>query len=112
MRTYFSPRIRTLATLCAAVALVAMSLPVSAQNTQHRTSVPQAELRIKVIVIPAIGAHRKDKDKDRDESMVTYDLQPRRAEFSVTEEVRPMLVEGQGKGSQMEPVHLTTVVMK
>lgn len=114
MRTYCSPRIRTLATLCAAIALVAMSLPVSAQNTRPRTNVPQADLRIKVIVVPAIAPHRKDKDKDkdRDEGMVTYDLQPQRAEFSVKEEVRPMLVESQGKGPQMEPVHLTTVVMK
>ena|SRR5579859_295466 len=112
MRTYFSPRIRTLATLCAAIALVAVSLPVSAQNTRPRTNVPQADLRIKVIVVPAIAPHRKDKDKDRDEGMVTYDLQPRRAEFSVKEEVRPMLVELQGKGPQMEPVRLTTVVMK
>jgi hypothetical protein len=116
MRMYFSPRMRTLVTLCAVIALVAMGLPVSAQNTQPHTNVPQADLRIKVIVVPAIAPHRKDKDKDkkndRDEGAVTYDLQPRRAEFSVTEEVRPILVEVQGKGPQMEPVHLTTVVMK
>ena len=112
MRTYCSPRIRPLATLCAAIALVATSLPVFAQNARPRSNLPQADLRIKVIVVPAIGAHRKDKDKDRDEGMVTYDLQPRRSEFSITEEVRPMLVERQGKGPQMETVHLTTVVMK
>src|SRR5438874_8831060 len=58
MRMYFSPRIRTLVTLCAATALVAMGLPVSAQNARPRTSVPQADLRIKVIVVPAIAPHR------------------------------------------------------
>jgi len=109
---HFSPRIRSLATLCTAIALIATSLPVSAQNVRPRTNVPQADLRIKVIVVPAIAPHRKDKDKDRDEGMVTYDLQPQRAEFSVREEVRPMLIESQGKDPQMEPVHLTTVVMK
>ena len=112
MRTYFSPRIRTLVALCTAIALVAMGLPVTAQNLRPRADVPQADLRIKVIVVPAIALHHKDKDKDRDEGTISYHLQPQREEFSVTEEVRPRLVEGQGKGPQMEPVHLTTVVMK
>ncbi|HEX9254547.1 MAG TPA: hypothetical protein VF938_03340 [Candidatus Angelobacter sp.] len=109
---YFSPRIRTLMTLCAAIALVAMSLPVSAQNARPRTSVPEADLRIKVIVVPAIAPHRKDKDKDHDEGAVTYDLQPQREEFSVTEEVRPMLVNGGNNAAQHEQVRIITVVPK
>lgn len=113
MRTYFSPRIRTLVALCAAIALVAMGLPVTAQNLRPRANDPHADLRIKVVVVPAIAPrHHKDKDKDRNEGAVAYDLQPQREEFSITEEVRPILVEVQGKGPQMEPVHLTTVVMK
>jgi hypothetical protein len=109
---YFSPRIRTLVTLCAAIALAAIGLPVSAQNVRPRTNGPQADLRIRAIVVPAIGHHHKDKDKDRDEGMVTYNLQPQREELSITEEVCPMPVESQSKGPQMEPVHLTTMVMK
>lgn len=109
---YSSPRIRTLVILCAAIALVAMGLPFSAQNTQPRTNVPQADLRIKVIVVPAIAPHRKDKDKDRDEGAVTYDLQPQREEFSVTEEVRPMLVDGGNNAARQEQVRIITVVPK
>jgi hypothetical protein len=112
MRTYFSPRIRTLVTLCATIALVATGLPLSAQNAQPRTNVPQADLRIKVIVVPAIGPRHKDKDKDHDEGTVTYDLQPQREEFSVTEEVRPMLVDGGNNAARQEQVRIITVVPK
>ena len=112
MRTYFSPRIRTLVTLCAIIALAAMGLPVSAQNAQPRTNVPQADLRIKVIVVPAIAPHHKDKDKDRDEGAITYDLQPQREEFSVTEEVRPMLVDIGNNAARQEQVRIITVVPK
>jgi hypothetical protein len=89
-----------------------MGLPLSAQNTRPRTNVPQADLRIKVIVIPAIAPHHKDKDKDRDEGTVTYDLQPQREEFSVTEEVRPMLVDTGNNAARQEQVRIITVVQK
>ena len=111
---HFSPRIRPLANLCAAIALVAMGLPVSAQNARPRTNLPQADLRIKVIVVPAIAPHRKDKDKDknRDEGSVTYDLQPQHEEFSITEEVRPMLVDAGNNAARQEQVRIITVVPK
>ena len=109
---YFSPRMRTIVTLCAAIAPVAMGLPLSAQNARPRTSVPEADLRIKVIVVPAIAPHRKDKDKDHDEGAVTYYFQPQREEFSVTEEVRPMLVNGGNNAAQHEQVRIITVVPK
>jgi hypothetical protein len=112
MRTYFSPRIRTLVTMCATIALVAMGLPLSAQNTRPRANVPQADLRIKVIVVPAIAPHHKDKDQDRDEGAVTYDLQPQREEFSVTEEVRPMLVDTGNNAARQAQVRIITVVPK
>lgn len=113
MRTYFSPRIRTLVTLCAAIALVAMGLPLSAQNAQIHSNTTHAELRIHAIVVPAVALHRhhRDKDKDRDEAAVTYDLQPRPEEFSVTEEVRPMLVD-LGNAARQEQVRIITVVPK
>ena len=111
---YFSPRICTLATLCAAIALVAMGLPISAQNARPRTNVPQADLRIKVIVVPAIAPHRKDKDKDkdRDEGAVSYALQPQHEEFSIAEQVRPMLVDAGNNRTQQEQVRIITVVPK
>ena len=55
---------RTLSTLCAAIALATVGLPVSAQNAQIYTNTTQAELRIHVIVVPAVALHRHHKDKD------------------------------------------------
>ena len=114
---YFSPRIRTLMTLCAAMALIAMGLPVSAQNAQIHSNTTQSELRVHVIVVPAVALHHhrdKDKDKkeDRDEGAVTYDLQPQHEEFSVTEEVRPMLVDPGTNAARHEQVRIITVVPK
>jgi len=116
MRTYCSPRIRTLVTLCAAIALVAVGLPVSAQNAQIHSNTTQADLRIHAIVVPAVALHRhhrdQDKDKDRDEGAITYDLQPKPEEFSVTEEVRPMLVNSGNNAARQEQVRIITVVPK
>lgn len=102
--------------LCAAMALVAMRSPASAQNAQIHNNTTQSELRIHVIVVPAVALHRhhrdKDKDKDRDEGAVTYDLQPQHEEFSVTEEVRPMLVDASDNTARPEQVRIITVVPK
>jgi hypothetical protein len=91
-----------------------MGLPISAQNARPRTNVPQADLRIKVIVVPAIAPHRKDKDKDkdRDEGAVSYALQPQHEEFSIAEQVRPMLVDAGNNRTQQEQVRIITVVPK
>lgn len=109
---YFFPRMRTLVTLCAAIALVAMGLPLSAQNAQIHSNTTQSALRIEAVVVSAVAFHRhhsdKDKDKDRDEDAITYDLEPQREEFSVTEEVRPMLVDA----TRHEQVRIITVVAK
>jgi hypothetical protein len=116
MRTYFSPRIRPLVTLCAAIALVAMGLPLSAQNAQIHSNTTNAELRIHAIVVPTVALHRhhrhKDKDKDRDEAAITYDLQPKPEEYSVTEELRPMLVDEGNDPARQEQVRVITVVPK
>jgi len=109
---------RPLVTLCAAIAVAAISLPASAQNAQIHSNTTQAELRVHVIVVPAVALHRhhrdknKDKDKDPDEGSVTYDLQPQREEFSVTEEVRPMLVNFGDNTARQEQVRIITVVPK
>jgi hypothetical protein len=114
MRTYFSPRIRPLVTLCAAIALVAMGLPLSAQSAQIHSNTTNAELRIHAIVVPAVALHRhhRDKDKDRDEAAITYDLQPKPEEYSVTEELRPMLVDEGNDPARQEQVRVITVVPK
>ena len=113
---YFFPRIRTLVTLCAAIALATMGLPLFAQNAQIHSNTSRAELRIEAIVVPAVALHRhhrdNDKDKDRDEGAVTYDLQPQREEYSVTEEVRPMLVDFGNNAARQEQVRIITVVLK
>lgn len=115
---YFSPRMPPLVTLCAAIALAVMNLPAFAQNAQIHSNTTQAELRIHVIEVPAVALHRhhKDKDKDkkedRDEGAVTYDLQPQREEYSVSEEVRPMLVDFGGNAARQEQVRIITVVPK
>ena len=120
MRTHFSPRMRTLSALCAAIALAGAGLPLSAQNAQLHSNTTQAELRIHAIVVPAIAIHRHhhDKDKDRnakkgrEEDAVTYDLQPQTEEFVVTEEVRPMLVDSSNIAARQEQVRIITVVPK
>jgi hypothetical protein len=114
MRTYFSPRIWDLVTLCAAIALVAMGLPLFAQNAQIHSNSTQSELRIHAIVVPAVALHHhhRETDKDSDEGAVTYDLQPKPEEFSVTEEVRPMLVDASDNTARHEQVRIITVVPK
>jgi hypothetical protein len=103
-------------TLCGVIALVAMGLPLSAQNAQIHSNTTKSELRIHAIVVPAVALHRhhgdKDKDKDRDEAAVTYDLQPKPEEYSVTEELRPMLVDEGNNPARQEQVRVITVVPK
>jgi hypothetical protein len=95
-----------------------MALPVSAQNAQIHRNTTQAELRLHVIVVPAVALHRRHKDKDkdkkedRDEDAVTYDLQPQREQYSVSEEVRPMLVDSGNNAARQEQVRIITVVPK
>lgn len=116
MRTHFSPRMRPISALCAALALAATGLPLSAQNAQVNSNTMQAELRIQLIVVPAIAIHRhhqdKDKKEDRDEGAVIYDLQPQTEEFAVTEEVRPILVDSVANAARQEQVRIITVVPK
>ncbi|HXA85275.1 MAG TPA: hypothetical protein VNZ47_09385 [Candidatus Dormibacteraeota bacterium] len=91
-----------------------MSSPLAAQNTRTRNTGAQANLHINVNVVRAAGVHRHDKDKDHDrhEASVSYDLYPQREEFSVTEEVRPMLVDSGSNAVRQEQVLAITVVPK
>jgi hypothetical protein len=115
MRMYICtvPRMRTLRSLPAALALIIMGVPVFAQNSRPNRSAAQASLSISVNVVPAIipERHHKDKDTGREHDAVSYDLTRRDDELSISSEVRSMRVEVQG-GAQEQPVQMTTVVSK
>ena len=110
------PRMRTLATVFAAFAAIVLSVPSSAQNSQPNGGSAQAELHINVIVVPVIlppHDHRhRDRDRGRDEDLVSYNLSPQEERFSVTEEVRPMLVNSADSVAKEEPVRVVTVIVK
>jgi hypothetical protein len=97
-----------------------LSVPLSAQTARIHNSGAQANLRIEVKVVPAVGVHHRDKDdkdkgKDKDgrreEDAVSYHLNPPHEEFSVSEEMRPMLVDF-GNTVQQEQVRAITIVPK
>jgi endonuclease YncB( thermonuclease family) len=118
MRMYIctSPRMQFRKTLIAGfgtflVAASFLSLPSTAQSARTPGSAAQANLRITVNVVPAVASHRH-RDKDRDGDAIAYDLMPRDEHLSITREIRLMSIEGQGDGSQKQPVQLTTVVAK
>ena len=98
------PRMQALRIACALFAAF-LSVPLSAQTARIHSSGAQANLRIDVNVVSAVH-HRdhdkdedkdKDKDKDKDrgreDDAVSYNLNPRHEDLSVTEEMRPMLVD-------------------
>ena len=116
MRMYLCtfPRMRTLAFCCAAFILIT-SLPSFAQNGPSHGSSSQAELHISVIVAPVILPPRRDRhddDRRENENSVSYKLGAQESTLSITEEVRPMLVNVNGSPVQQQPVQLTTVVVR
>ncbi len=114
MRMYICtfPRMRTLRILFAAFAVVTLGMASPAQNVRSNSSSAQAELHIRVIVVPVVAPPRHHRHRDRDEGSVSYNLSPREEKLSITEEVRPMLVDVQGTGVEQQSVQLTTVVVK
>jgi len=105
------PRMRTLKILCAAFAATMPALPSSAQSAPAKSNPAQSEMHIRVKVVPVVAPPRHHKHKDRDEDAVIYDLNTQPETMSVTEEVRPMLVQKDG-GARQEQVRITTVVAK
>jgi hypothetical protein len=120
MRMYIGTflRMQALRIGCAILAAF-LSVPLSAQTARIHSAGAQANLRIDVKVVPAVGVHDHDKDKDtdrdkdgrRDDAAVSYNLNPWHEEFSVTEETRPMLVES-GNTFRQEQVRAVTIVPK
>ena len=110
------PRMQALKIGCALLA-ASLSVPLSAQTARIHSNGAQANLRIDVKVVPAVHVHHrdrdddKDKDKDRDDTAVSFNLNPRHEEFSVTEQMRPMLVDS-GNSLRQEQVRSITIVPK
>jgi hypothetical protein len=108
------PRMRTLKFFCAAFATLAVGLPLSAQNgrTNTNNNGAQAELHISAIVAPVIIPPRRDRHRDHDDGLVSYNLSPQEQKLSITEEVRPMLVKVDSRAAERELVQQTTVVAR
>ncbi|MBZ5493495.1 MAG: hypothetical protein LAO76_21465 [Acidobacteriia bacterium] len=112
------PRMQALRIGCAILA-ASLSIPLSSQTARIHSNGAQSNLRIDVKVVPAVRVHHRDRDDDKDKDKdgrqdgdaVSYNLNPRHEEFSVTEEIRPMLVDS-GNSLRQEPVWAITVVPK
>jgi len=117
---YILPRVQALK-IGYALFVVLLSVPLSAQTARIHSSGAQSNLRIEVKVVRAVAVHHRDKDDDEDkdkdkdrrrnDTAVSYNLNPRHEEFSVTEELRSMLVDS-GNTVRQEQVRAITIVPK
>ena len=105
------PRMRTLTILCGAFAAAMPAVPTSAQSAPPANSPAQSVIHIQVVVVPVLMPPHHRKHKDRDDDAVIYSLDTQRETMSVTEQIRPMLVEAGGSVRQ-EQVLITTVVAR
>jgi hypothetical protein len=119
MRTYIGifSGMQALGIRCALLAAL-LSVPATAQNARIHRGGAQPDLQIHVIVVPAIGADHFDKDRDRDKDVnrkgddIFYNLNPRHEEFSITNEMRSMLVDSGNNTFRQEQVQAITIVPK
>jgi len=104
-----------------ALLAVLLSVAATAQTARIHSSGAQSNLRIEAKVVRAVAVHHRDKDDDEDkdndedrkrnDTAVSYNLNPRHEEFSVTEELRSMVVES-GNTVRQEQVRAITIVPK
>jgi len=116
------PRMQALR-IGSALLAVLLSVAATAQTARIHSSGAQSNLRIEVKVVRAVAIHHrdkdddedKDKDKDKDrgrnDDAVSYNLNPRHEEVSVTEEMHTMLVDS-GNTVRQEQVRAITIVPK
>jgi len=111
------PRMQALR-IGSALLAVLLSVAATAQTARIHSNGAQSNLRIEVKVVRAVAIHHRDKDDDEDKDKdrgrkdaVSYNLNPRHEEFSVTEELRPMLVDS-GSTVRQEQVRAITIVPK
>jgi hypothetical protein len=116
---YILPRMQALKIGCVLFAAL-FCVPLSAQSARIHSSGAQANLRIEARVVPAVAVHHRDKDDEdkakgknrgRNDDAVFYNLNPGHEEFSVTEELRSMLVDF-GHTIRQEQVRAITIVPK
>jgi hypothetical protein len=97
-----------------------LSVAAIAQTARIHSSGAQSNLRIEARVVPAVAVHHRDKDDEdkakgknrgRNDDAVFYNLNPGHEEFSVTEELRSMLVDS-GNTIRQEQVRAITIVPK
>src|ERR1051326_5353539 len=87
--------------LCIAFACSLLWQPAAAEKARRKGHPTEAELHINVIVAPVIfPPHRKDRDRDRDEGAVLYNLSPSMEKLSISREMRILAVDG-GKQAQV-----------
>ena len=110
------PRMLALSSLLCTGMLLALSCQAAAQNGSNGPDKPEPErhaktpdLHIRLRVAPVVFPPRhKDRDRDRDEAGVIYDLAPSPEKFLVFEEMRSLAIDG----AKNEQVRLKTIVMK
>jgi hypothetical protein len=94
--------------MCLSLALSLCCTAAGEDKDRYPVKLPEPELRIKLVIVPAVfPPHHKERDRDRHEA-VAYNLLPFGEEFSVSKEMRSMLVDE----TRQEQVQLTTVVLK
>jgi hypothetical protein len=103
--------LRIMPALAAALLLIPS---LAAQDARRHSSSAQANLQINVNIVRAVGHHDRDKERnsDHERDEISYNLNPRYEEFSVTEEERPMLTDSNNHAVGQQQVRTTTVVLK
>lgn len=95
--------------MCTALALAFLGAPAGAEQDRDRHPKTVPQLHIRLVVVPAVFPPRhKDQDHDRDDAAVNYRFTISREQFSVSEEIRSMPVDG----IWQEQVQLKTIVLK
>jgi hypothetical protein len=96
--------------MCIALGLTLLYAPVSGvEKDRDRDEKKQPELHIRLVVQqPAFAPHHKHRDDRREDTAVIYALLRSEERFSVSEELRSMLIDG----TRHEQVQLTTIVLK
>jgi hypothetical protein len=108
------PRMQPLRIVPALAAALLLIPSLAAQDARGHGSSGQANLQINVNIVRAVGDRDRDKDKnsDHERDAISYNLNPRYKEFSVTEEEGPMLIDSNSHAIGQQQVRTTTVVLK
>jgi hypothetical protein len=97
-----------------ALAAALLLIPSLAAQDARTGSIAQANLQINVNIVRAVDHHDRDRERnsDHERDEISYNLNPRYEEFSVTEEERRMLTDSNSHAVGQQQVRTTTVVLK